>query len=273
MRPGLLISLIAITTSAALAASIPDEDWGYVDVRKGAHMFWWLYGATEGRVREETPLIMWLQGGPGGSSTGFGNFLEIGPLDVNLNARNTTWVDRANLLFVDNPVGTGFSYVDDASLFTTNNDQIARDLVSLITAFVQKYPVFSKTPFYVFCESYGGKMTTGFAQALLAAIKKGSVNMNFKGIALGDSWISAIDYVDTWGPFLQATSLLDAHQLSQVTDVAKKCDAAVAAGQWTEATGIWGNVCAAIDPRMSVPALVQPFRVVHQAAMLTAMFA
>ena len=33
-----------------------------------------------------------LQGGPGGSSTGFGNFMEIGPLDVDLKPRDTNWV-------------------------------------------------------------------------------------------------------------------------------------------------------------------------------------
>jgi len=33
-----------------------------------------------------------VQGGPGASGTGFGNFMEIGPLDVNLKPRNTTWV-------------------------------------------------------------------------------------------------------------------------------------------------------------------------------------
>ena len=33
-----------------------------------------------------------LQGGPGGSGTGFGNFEEIGPLDDDLNPRKTTWV-------------------------------------------------------------------------------------------------------------------------------------------------------------------------------------
>ena len=49
---------------------------------------------------------------------------QIGPLDVNLKPRNTTWVTKANLLFVDNPVGAGYSYVDDASKFTTNNTQV-----------------------------------------------------------------------------------------------------------------------------------------------------
>lgn len=39
---------------------IPDEDWGYVDVRPDAHMFWWLYGAQTTQ-RDSLPLIMWLQ--------------------------------------------------------------------------------------------------------------------------------------------------------------------------------------------------------------------
>ncbi len=52
--------------------------------------------------------FFFFQGGPGGSSTGFGNFMEIGPLDVNLKPRDTTWLKLASLLFIDNPVGTGF---------------------------------------------------------------------------------------------------------------------------------------------------------------------
>ena len=37
-----------------------------------------------------------IQGGPGGSSTGFGNFMEIGPQDVDLKPRNTTWVSDSS---------------------------------------------------------------------------------------------------------------------------------------------------------------------------------
>lgn len=101
---------------------IPDESWGYVEVRQGAFMFWWLYGAqiSDPMQRVGKPLVMWLQGGPGASSTGYGNFEEIGPLDVNLEARNSTWIKEANVLFVDNPVGCGYSYVNDPKAFTTN---------------------------------------------------------------------------------------------------------------------------------------------------------
>lgn len=101
---------------------IPDETWGYVEVRKGASMFWWLYGAQvkDPAERVHKPLVLWLQGGPGASSTGYGNFEELGPLDVHLEPRNTTWITEANVLFVDNPVGCGYSYVVDAAALTTN---------------------------------------------------------------------------------------------------------------------------------------------------------
>ena len=101
---------------------IQNETWGYVEVRNGAFMFWWLYGAEveDTMARQDKPLVMWLQGGPGASSTGYGNFEEIGPLDVNLKPRNTTWIKEANVLFVDNPVGCGYSYVLDQKALTTN---------------------------------------------------------------------------------------------------------------------------------------------------------
>lgn len=56
-------------------------------------MFWWLYYTTANvKSYYDKPLIIWLQGGPGGSSTAYGNFEEIGPLDADLNPRNYTWV-------------------------------------------------------------------------------------------------------------------------------------------------------------------------------------
>ena len=118
----LFSALTALSSAKSTSVQIPDEDWNYVQVRENAFMFWWLYGAntSDPSERVDKPLIMWLQGGPGGSSTGFGNFEELGPLTVELKPRNTTWLQAANVLFVDNPVGSGYSYVTDKDAFTTN---------------------------------------------------------------------------------------------------------------------------------------------------------
>jgi len=69
-----------------------EQEFGYVHVRPGAHMFYWLYYTTAPRDWSETPLVMWLQGGPGASSTSHGNFETIGPLTTDLGRRNSSWV-------------------------------------------------------------------------------------------------------------------------------------------------------------------------------------
>lgn len=73
-------------------------------------MFYWLFKTSHPDGPANRPLVMWLQGGPGGSSTGYGNFEIIGPYNIDKQYRNSTWAQEANILFVDNPVGAGFRY-------------------------------------------------------------------------------------------------------------------------------------------------------------------
>ncbi|KAK2139835.1 hypothetical protein LSH36_1591g00005 [Paralvinella palmiformis] len=70
------------------------ERWGYVDIREGAHLFWWLYYTYHSDSYLNRPWIIWLQGGPGWSSCGSGNFELIGPLNVTLDLRTETWVTQ-----------------------------------------------------------------------------------------------------------------------------------------------------------------------------------
>jgi serine carboxypeptidase 1 len=71
------------------------------------------------------------------------------------------------LLFVDNPVGTGYSYVDAKEYYTHDVAGIATDMLVLLHEFFMvKSPQFQEVPFYIFSESYGGKMTAAISQAL-----------------------------------------------------------------------------------------------------------
>eukprot|EP00794_Sanderia_malayensis_P005523 gene5523-6208_t len=226
---------------------IPDEKWGYVTVREDAHMFWWLYGAQNKSLRASLPLVIWLQGGPGASSTGFGNFVEIGPLDIELKPRSTTWIKEANVLFIDNPVGSGFSYVTDMKGLTTNGSQISEDLLTLMKTFLTVIPVFKTTPLYIFSESYGGKMTAAFGVRLYEAIRDGEINCRLDGVALGDSWISAVDSVMTWGPYLYQFNLLDQVDLAKVMNVSVATANAVKSGDYSQATRLWRQTEILID--------------------------
>ncbi|GFP85782.1 serine carboxypeptidase-like 51 [Phtheirospermum japonicum] len=69
------------------------EKWGYVEVRPGFK----IHGLSFFGSRVD----------PSGSSgVRIGNFQEIGPLDTNLKTRDSTWLKKADLLFVELYWGT-----------------------------------------------------------------------------------------------------------------------------------------------------------------------
>lgn len=236
-----LMFLLVIIPSKGLTNPMNGKEaWNYVNVRNGAHMFWWLYYADSKFTEyKNLPLVMWLQGGPGGSGSGFGNFEEIGPLKKDLEPRKTSWVQAASVLFVDNPVGTGFSYTDKPDGFATNVATVASDMLVLLQHFFTSRPEFQDIPFYIFSESYGGKMAAAISSELIKATAQGTVKCNFAGVALGDSWISPLDSVMTWGPYLYSTSLLDDVGLEDVSNAAEAVKKAVAQQQFQKATELW----------------------------------
>ncbi|XP_030262598.1 retinoid-inducible serine carboxypeptidase [Sparus aurata] len=233
--------VLAVLFSTGLPSPLTSKEvWSYVEVRDGAHMFWWLYYADSPAAQyKDLPLVLWLQGGPGGSGTGFGNFEEIGPLNRDLEPRKTSWVQAANVLFVDNPVGTGFSYTDSPSGYATNVAMVASDMLVLLKHFFTERPEFQSIPFHIFSESYGGKMAAAISLELSKAVAQGTVKCNFAGVALGDSWISPLDSVMTWGPYLYSTSLLDDHGLADVSSAAEAVKEAVEQQQFVKATELW----------------------------------
>ncbi|XP_052847276.1 retinoid-inducible serine carboxypeptidase [Drosophila gunungcola] len=232
---------------AALAHGKPgygpgDQDWGYVDVRPGAHMFYWLYYTTANvSSYTERPLAIWLQGGPGASSTGYGNFEELGPVDLYGNWRSWTWVKDMNVLFIDNPVGSGFSYVDNSAHYTATNKEIALDLVELMKGFYALHPEFEEVPLHIFCESYGGKMAPEFALELYYAKERGEVKSNLNSVALGDPWTSPIDSVLAWGPFLKELGIVDHEGYKAIQEAANFTAQLVEEERWIQATYQWGN--------------------------------
>lgn len=218
-----------------------EQDFGYVDVRPGAHMFYWLY-YTSADVPSfyDRPLVIWLQGGPGASSTGYGNFEELGPLTLELEERSFTWVKEYNVMFIDNPVGSGYSYVDSNDLLTTTNQEIADDLVTLMKRFYELHPEFRAVDLHIMAESYGGKMAADFAYSLDKEIKLGNIECKLVSVGLGDSWISPIDSMISWAPFLLNMGAVDQDGHDRVALATQLTENALNAGKYVNATQLWG---------------------------------
>jgi len=95
------------------------------------HLFYWMF-RTQDSNDTAAPVVVWLNGGPGSSSM-FGNFLENGPLMITENTTATeddlyvfdvhnnpqgSWAEAANMIFIDQPINTGFSYSDTPEYLT-----------------------------------------------------------------------------------------------------------------------------------------------------------
>lgn len=229
-----------------MAAGTPDgsEQWGYVEVRPKAHMFWWYYKSPY-RTQDPNrpwPIILWLQGGPGASGVGTGNFEEVGPLDSFLKPRNSTWLRKADLLFVDNPVGTGYSFVEDKDLLVKTDEEAATDLTTLLIEIFNRNETLQKSPLYIVAESYGGKYAVTLGLSAIKAIEAKKLKLILGGIALGDSWISPEDFVVSWGPLLKDVSRIDNSGLMQSNSLVEKIKQQIANGKWKDATETWSDL-------------------------------
>jgi len=107
------------------------------------NLFFWHY--QNRHIANKQRTVLWLNGGPGCSSMD-GAMMEVGPYRVKkdgvLEYNKGSWDEFANLLFVDNPVGTGFSYVDTDSYVHELTD-MAEQMVQFLEKFFELFPEYS----------------------------------------------------------------------------------------------------------------------------------
>ena len=208
------------------------EEWGYVPLRPGASMFYWFYRTTHPDGYRNRPIVLWLQGGPGVSGTGVGNFLELGPLNEKLEPRKASWIRTANILFVDNPVGTGFSINRQISDIPDTVEKISDDLITLLQTFMNEHNYFRNNSLYIFGQSYGGKMAPALGYYLHKAIKDGKIRCNLRGVGIGNGFVSPVDFVLNISPILYQMGAIDDEHYNKLNKMATEGHQAALEKNW-----------------------------------------
>jgi len=215
-----------------------------VDVAKDSHMFYWFFPAQNGDV--DAPVTIWLQGGPGGSSL-FGLFVENGPYSLTSNLtvypKPYTWNSKYAMLFIDNPVGTGFSYTHDQSGYSNNEDDVANNLYNCLQQFFTVYNNYIDNDLYITGESYAGKYIPALGYKILQENKKGkNPNINLKGLAIGDGFCDPITQVTAYADFAYNTGLSDESETTVIRAYQDGMVKAIEKKNWSMATQLFNEL-------------------------------
>jgi vitellogenic carboxypeptidase-like protein len=186
-----------VKTLPGLGEDVPCMYSGFIEIDEASksNIFYWLIEAKKSSV--DLPLIIWLNGGPGSSSL-IGLFTEMGPLRFNKTAdkvmlkEDKSWTSVANVLYVDQPVGTGFSYTADANKMATNQQTVSIHFYKFIQKFLSEYTNYQKRDVYIIGESYAGKYIPNIAKKILDENRliekdeRSHIRVNLKKIAIGN---------------------------------------------------------------------------------------
>merc|ERR1711962_886129 len=108
-----------------------------------------------------------------------------------LKPRDFSWVGPFSMLYIDNPVGVGFSYSDSGNdgLRVTREEYTA-DLYTALGQFYQIFPQLNELDLYIGGQSYGAKYATALAQHIDGYANLVDRKLPFAGLFLAGPMIN-----------------------------------------------------------------------------------
>ncbi|XP_020258204.1 serine carboxypeptidase II-3-like [Asparagus officinalis] len=176
-----------------------DQYAGYVtvDPKHGRALFYYFVESPQNS--SSMPLMLWLNGGPGCSSLGYGAMEEVRPFRVNSNGETLSrnyyaWNNVANVLFLESPTGVGFSYSNTSSDISQNEDKrTAADNYAFLMNWLERFPEYKTSDFFITGESYAGHYIPELAQLILQNNKiTNQTVINLCGVTIGNAYIDKI---------------------------------------------------------------------------------
>ncbi|CAI5512908.1 unnamed protein product [Closterium sp. Naga37s-1] len=163
-----------------------------IKARRDTRLFYYYFESRNDASTD--PLVLWLTGGPGCSSA-FALLYENGPYQLDTDGTTLIWNDNgwdmaSNIIFLDQPVGTGFSYSNDGQKRSTQRG-VSKDAYQFLQAFLDAHPELRTRPFFITGESYAGKYIPTLAARIVRANKVGKKpRINLQGMAIGNGLTS-----------------------------------------------------------------------------------
>ncbi|KAM7514431.1 hypothetical protein LguiA_004014 [Lonicera macranthoides] len=194
----LVLSQSAVEFLPGFEGPLPFEfETGYVGVDESEEVqLFYYFVKSEGNPKQD-PLILWLTGGPGCSAFS-GLVYEIGPLNYkavkyngslpNLVLNPYSWTKTASIIFLDAPVGTGFSYATTSRASQSTDLQQCDQAYEFLRKWLIDHSEFISNPVYIGGDSYSG-ITVPIVAQLISNGNEADINqfINLQGYILGNA--------------------------------------------------------------------------------------
>ncbi|KAG2520644.1 hypothetical protein JM16_006650 [Phytophthora kernoviae] len=220
------------------SCGLEKQSSGFIDLpnRVDTHYFYWYF---ESRNKPSTdPLVLWIPGGPGEGGT-YGLLAENGPCTVNDNLSTSTnpysWTTVANMVWVDLPANSGFSYSTVAEDDEFTDERVAESVFWFLQRFFKKHRELQGRKLFLVGESYGGHFVPSVAHYiwkkqhnhLFDKADPDLIPINLHGIAIGNGLTDSVEIyshtVDMAVNNAYNITLVNETQLAALTAAAPKC--------------------------------------------------
>ncbi|PON48841.1 Serine carboxypeptidase-like [Trema orientale] len=193
-----------------------------------ARMFYLFF---ESRSSKKDPVVIWLTGGPGCSSE-LAVFYENGPFTIADNLSLVWnpygWDKASNLLYVDQPTGTGFSYSSDRRDIRHNEEGVSNDLYDFLQAFFAEHSHLADNDFFITGESYAGHYIPAFAARVHRGNKaKEGIHINLKGFAIGNGLTDPAIQYKAYPDYALDNGLITKSDYNHINLLVQPCELAV----------------------------------------------
>lgn len=217
-----------VTYLPGLGTPKSDQYSGYVNIKTPdtkAQQAIYYYLATSPANTGNTPVILWLNGGPGSSSF-YGLLTENGPYRIqkNLTLKENpfSWSNKYNFLIFDQPIGVGYSF-PNKDYQIKNEAQTTDELYLAILAFYKKFPDLHNRNLFIAGESYAGKYIPEIATKILQQNKISQNKIPLTGIILNDAWVNPLLQQAQDAEYAYTHGLIDYHGKKIIDTYYQQC--------------------------------------------------
>ena len=175
-----------------------------------------------------------------------GLFFELGPSAIDKNAKpvynDYSWNSNASVIFLDQPVNTGYSYSGGS---VSNTVAAGKDVYALLSLFFKQFPEYAEQDFHIAGESYAGHYIPVFTSEILSHKK---TNINLKSVLIGNGLTDGLTQYAHYRPMACGEggypSVLEESECQSMDNALPRCQSLIESCYNSES--VWSCVPASI---------------------------